>query len=113
MRMGRPLCWPRSQKWPYFSYPPMFSDLKRGTGASVIASAGALQFALESDKLSNGVFTHALLMGLGGVADRDSDQHLQFSELRDYVARSVRELTDGMQTPAVRQENLDDDFAIY
>ena len=22
MRMGRPLCWPRSQKWPYFSYPP-------------------------------------------------------------------------------------------
>ena len=21
MRMGRPLCWPRSQKWPYFSYP--------------------------------------------------------------------------------------------
>ena len=20
MRMGRPLCWPRSQKWPYFSY---------------------------------------------------------------------------------------------
>ena len=21
MRMGRPVCWPRSQKWPYFSYP--------------------------------------------------------------------------------------------
>jgi hypothetical protein len=21
MRMGRLLCWPRSQKWPYFSYP--------------------------------------------------------------------------------------------
>jgi ligand-binding sensor domain-containing protein len=21
MRMGRPLCWPRSQKWPNFSYP--------------------------------------------------------------------------------------------
>jgi hypothetical protein len=21
MRTGRPLCWPRSQKWPYFSYP--------------------------------------------------------------------------------------------
>ena len=21
MRMGRPVCWPRSQKWPCFSYP--------------------------------------------------------------------------------------------
>ena len=28
MRMGRPLCWPRSQKWPYFSYPPHSSFLR-------------------------------------------------------------------------------------
>jgi len=27
MRMGRPVCWPRSQKWPCFSYPFRFKDV--------------------------------------------------------------------------------------
>ena len=39
MRMGRPLCWPRSQKWPYFSYPRKTRMGHRGSAnAPMVAS---------------------------------------------------------------------------
>jgi hypothetical protein len=35
------------------------------------------------------------------------------SELRDYVAETVRQLTGGLQTPTARRENLEHDFRVY
>jgi uncharacterized caspase-like protein len=92
----------------------LFADLRRGSGASVISSAGGAEYALESPEWRNGVFTYSLLNGLKtGTADKDGDRHIRVSELRRFVTETVRTLTAGRQTPTSRQENLSDDFTVY
>jgi Flp pilus assembly protein TadD/uncharacterized caspase-like protein len=49
----------------------------------------------------HGVFTHVLLNGLRGDADRDSDHVVQISEEIDYLSRRVPERTKGTQHPRV------------
>ena len=84
-------------------------DLRRGSGAVVIASAGATEHALESDVWKNGAFTFAFLDGLkSGRADEDQDGVLRVSKLRDCVST----LTGGMQRPTTRREPLDLDDAL-
>jgi WD40 repeat protein len=90
----------------------MFADLRRGTGAMVIASAGGAEYALESKDWQNGVFTYAVLRGLKGEADRDKDGRVSVSELRDFVQEEVRRLTRGRQVPTARRENLEVDFSL-
>ena len=90
----------------------MFADLRRGTGAVIIASAGGSEFALEGARWNNGVFTHAILRGLNGEADRDGDRRVMVSELRDFVEAEVQQLTNGKQSPTARRENLVADFTL-
>jgi WD40 repeat protein/uncharacterized caspase-like protein len=90
----------------------MFADLRRGTGAVVIASAGGMEYALESPAWKNGVFTYALLRGLKGDAGADRDGRLRVSKLRDFVEQEVRRLTAGQQSPTARRENLEFDFTV-
>ncbi|MDY0062865.1 MAG: caspase family protein [Myxococcota bacterium] len=92
----------------------LFADLRRGSGAMVISSAGGAEFALESATWNNGVFTYAVLEGLkSGRADQNEDGTLRVSELRDHVIEKVRSLTQGRQTPTARQENLEVDFPVF
>ena len=91
----------------------LFADLRRGSGAAVISSASGAEFALESARWQNGVFTYSVLQGLmTGAADRDKDGTIRVSELRDYVVGEVHRLTRGAQTPTSRRENLEFDFPV-
>jgi uncharacterized caspase-like protein len=91
----------------------LFSDIRRGTGAQVIASAGGGEFAFESAQWRNGVFTYALLEALAQKkADKDQNQRVRVGELYEYVTQRVLTLTGGQQRPTNRRENLSLDFDV-
>jgi WD40 repeat protein len=84
----------------------LFADLRRSTGAVVIAASGGDEFALEQS--GNGVFTSAVLAGLtNAVADLNHDGRVQVTELQDFVTKLVTQLTKGRQTPTARRLNRD------
>ncbi|MCE3225830.1 MAG: repeat protein [Bacteroidetes bacterium] len=98
-----------------FSYmQALFSDVSKGSGATVISAAGGNEFALESKDWNNGVFTYSILKGLkSNEADLDKDKTVKISELKFYVIDKVAELTGGKQTPTARKENEVNNFIIY
>lgn len=90
-----------------------FVDLRRGSGATVMTSASGLEFAFESSRWQNGVFTYAFLEGLENKrTDTNRDGQIQLSELQQHVAQRVRELTGASQTPTARRWNLSNDFSL-
>ncbi|MGA2078880.1 MAG: caspase family protein [Terriglobia bacterium] len=91
----------------------LFADLRRGSGAQIIAASGGMEFAYEGGQLQNGVFTAAVLEGLNGKASSTPNSAPTVSQLRDYVAQRVGQLTSGQQRPTVRRENLDYDFPLW
>src|SRR5690606_16365913 len=92
----------------------LFTDLRRGTGATIISSAGGAEFAMESDEWKNGLFTYCLLHGLKDkAADTNRDGQIMLSELQTYLRKEVTELSSGVQQPTSRIENLSMDFRIW
>ena len=68
-------------------------------GVIVFSGSAPRQESLESAAWGNGAFTKALLDGLGGLADGRHVGFVTHVGLDDYVARTVRALTVGRQTP--------------
>lgn len=92
----------------------LFTDLRRGTGATVVSSAGGVESAMESDEWKNGLFTYCLLHGLKDkVADTNKDGEIWLSELQSYLRKEVTELSNGAQQPTSRIENLSMDFRVW
>ena len=92
----------------------LFVDLRRGTGAIIISSSGGGEFAYESPRWNNGVFTYAFVEGLtSGNADANKDGIILVSEIREYVFDRVRLLTTNLQHPTSRRDNLEFDFRVW
>lgn len=92
----------------------LFNDLRRGTGSTVISSAGGAEFAMESDEWRNGLFTYCLLNGLqSGTADLNGDGSVMLLELQEYVVTKVTALSSGKQIPNTRVQNLELDFRVW
>ncbi len=92
----------------------LFTNLNRGSGAVVISAAAGDSYAMESDEWQNGVFTYSILQGLqSGNADANQNGEITVSELRDYVSQSVQDLTNGLQKPTMRQENVEFDYRVW
>ena len=76
------------------------SGVVGGTGSvAMLLASRSTQNAVESRRLTGGAFTHYLLLGLGGRADRNADRTVTIRELHQYVAPQVRRATGGRQTP--------------
>ncbi len=91
----------------------LYADLRRGSGAVVIAAASGVEQAAERSDLAHGVFTYAILEGMkGATADANGDGEVQVSELLKYVRRRVSELSGGAQTPTVNRDNLSVDYGL-
>lgn len=92
----------------------LFSDLRRGTGSTVISSAGGAEYAMESSTWKNGLFTYCLLYGLNSQkADLNGDGKIMLSEVQYYVRNEVSKLSQGKQQPTSRLENLSLDYPIW
>ena len=92
----------------------LFVDLRKGTGTDVISSAGGLEFAIEGDEWSNGLFTYSFLSGIvERSADLDNDGKIYLSEIKAFVSSKVSELSKGLQVPTSRVENKRQDQLIW
>lgn len=92
----------------------IFTDMRRGTGATVISSAGGAEFAMESDQWKNGLFTYCMLNGLTSKdADLDDDGQVMLSELQKFVKDEVSKRSNGRQIPTSRIENVAVDYRLW
>ncbi len=92
----------------------LFSDIRQGSGATVISSAGGSEFAMESDQWKNGLFTYCMLEGMKtGKADLNGDTKIDVDEMRKYVYENVKALSKGKQRPTTRIENIQMNYPVY
>jgi len=71
------------------------AQLARSAGIHVLAATGSEQFAGELEQLGHGIFTYALLQGLGGQADgTPRDGKVTVYELKAYLDEKVPTLTE-------------------
>lgn len=95
----------------------LFADLSAGNGAVIISAAGGMEYAFESDKWNNGVFTYCIRRGIEeDLADKEGgngDMQVDVAELKNYVSRRVFELTGGKQRPVSRRENIEYNWIVW
>jgi hypothetical protein len=92
-----------------------FADLRRGSGATVLASSAGLEQSFEAgdQSIKNGIFTHCALKCLREKAgDLNRDGMIDLTELRSYVESEVARITNGHQKPSTRSFNLVNPFVI-
>jgi len=78
---------------------PDLSSAFQRKGTYVLAAASADEAAVEADTWGHGAFTHAILSGLKGDADYNSDRIVDVLELFHYVEARVADMTRGQQHP--------------
>jgi TolB-like protein len=82
-------------------------QMTAGEGFFLLAATKPGEESKEQSALGHGAFTYAVLEGLRGTGDSDSDGLLSVSELFAYVARRVPSLTQGRQHPYNKMEGTD------
>jgi len=85
----------------------LFVNVGKSTGATIISAAAGNQFALERGDLKNGVFTYSLLEAMNKYPT------IKISELKKIVGERVEQLTNGMQKPTSRNENIAVDWSLW
>lgn len=88
------------------------NQVEEERGVIVFASATAKEKAQESDEWGNGAFTKALIEGLQGQAENPKDKLIYATDLRRYVTKRVRELTNNQQRPYISDHGIDDPIAV-
>lgn len=84
---------------------------KASPGTALIMSSKSDETSLESSGLRQGVFSHFLIRGLKGEADRNNDKRISVQELYDFVNLNVRTYTGNMQSPLI-QGDYDPDMTV-
>jgi hypothetical protein len=85
---------------------------KSKPGVMTILSSKSEEDSEESESFHSGLFTHYLLLGLRGQADKTpSDGHITAGELEDYLTENVKEASNYRQHPIV-SGTFDSDFPL-
>lgn len=70
-------------------------------GTAFIMSSKKKEISLEAHGLRQGVFSHYILRGLNGEADKNQDEWITVEELFGFVESGVKHFTQGIQTPII------------
>lgn len=76
---------------------------------AILMSSKSEETSLESQGLRQGVFSHFLIRGLKGEADKNKDNIVTIKELYDFIYDNVKEYTGDKQTPVIKgnyEENM-------
>lgn len=73
-------------------------------GTALIMSSKSDETSLESSGLRQGVFSHFLIRGLKGEADKDGNKIVSVQELFVFVDENVRTYTMNRQSPVIKGE---------
>jgi hypothetical protein len=71
-------------------------------GTALILSSKLEEISLESSGLRQGVFSHFLIRGLEGEADRNIDKIVTVTELFDFISTNVKSYTANRQSPVIK-----------
>ncbi|MCF8246161.1 MAG: caspase family protein [Saprospiraceae bacterium] len=71
-------------------------------GTALIMSSKGEETSLESSGLRQGVFSHFLIRGLKGEADKDGNKIVTVQELFNFVDENVRAYTINRQSPVIK-----------
>lgn len=92
----------------------LFADLRRGVGATVIASASGTEAAMEGNRWRNSVFVYYIKMCLNVFdSDLNQDGGVSVFELQQQLAFWVPRVTNNRQRPTSRIKNSLNDFIIW
>jgi hypothetical protein len=91
---------------------PLRTDLQRyyrafeqtNGGMALMMSSKGEEYSLEDGGLRSGIFSHFLIRGLKGEADRDGNLIVSVRELFNFVHQQVRLYTGNVQTPTLTGE---------
>ncbi len=75
---------------------------KAVSGTALIMSSKADETSLESAGLRQGVFSHFLIRGLKGEADKSKDKIVSVQEIYEYIYENVRAYTGNRQSPVIK-----------
>ena len=70
-------------------------------GTAIMMSSKSEEVSLEYGGLRQGIFSHFLIKGLKGNADKNSDNLISVTELYDYVSTNVKNYTSNAQNPVI------------
>ncbi len=90
---------PESSKTVTPSLNKLMGEFRDSSGRVIITSSKPDEYSLELPELKNAVFTHCLLRGLRGKADRNRDGIVTVREAYEYVYDRTKDLTSGAQHP--------------
>lgn len=84
-----------------------FVDLRRSAGAFVISSSGGRELAFENPEWGGSAFTQSLLRVM------EEQTQITVSELQEFLAKGVSELTKGLQQPRARKKNISNNWRVW
>ncbi len=75
--------------------------IAQSAGTAVLTSSGGEEESREYASLENSLFTHFLLQGLRGEADRNGDGIVTLFEAYEYAKEEVKRFSNGKQNPVL------------
>lgn len=82
-----------------------YSAFDKSTGGTaLLMSSKGEEYSLEDGGLRQGIFSHYLIRGLKGEADKNKNKIVTIQELYDYVFKKVRNYTGNAQSPTLSGE---------